>query len=40
MKADIAAALKAVEQMDSDKDGVKNLDEIKKGTLPGSPTSK
>jgi len=26
--------------LDSDKDGVKNGDEIKKGTLPGDPKSK
>jgi len=32
--------LKKVENLDSDKDGVKNIDEIKKGTLPGDPKSK
>ncbi|MDR7434895.1 MAG: hypothetical protein QN189_07175 [Armatimonadota bacterium] len=37
---DITAALKAIEPLDSDKDGVKNIDEIKAGTLPGDPTSK
>lgn len=35
-----ADVLKKVEQLDSDKDGVKNLAEITKGTLPGDPTSK
>ncbi len=34
------SVLKKVEGLDSDKDGVKNLDEIKKGTLPGDPKSK
>jgi hypothetical protein len=29
-----------VEQLDSDKDGVKNIDEIKAGTNPGDPASK
>ncbi|MGZ5431280.1 MAG: hypothetical protein ACXWEX_07740 [Thermoanaerobaculia bacterium] len=29
-----------VEKLDSDKDGVSNLDEIKKGTNPGDPASK
>ena len=33
-------ALAKVEGLDSDKDGVKNGDEIKKGTLPGEPKSK
>ncbi len=37
---DITAALKAIEPLDSDKDGVKNIDEIKAGTLPGDPKSK
>jgi hypothetical protein len=37
---DITAALKAIEGLDSDKDGVKNIDEIKAGTLPGDPKSK
>jgi mono/diheme cytochrome c family protein len=32
--------LKAVECLDSDKDGVKNIDEINKGSLPGDPKSK
>ncbi|HET6385134.1 MAG TPA: hypothetical protein VFJ58_17215 [Armatimonadota bacterium] len=31
--------LKAVEKLDSDKDGVSNIDEIKAGTLPGDPKS-
>ncbi len=31
---------KAVEHLDSDGDGVKNIDEIKKGTNPGDPSSK
>jgi len=35
-----AAAFKAIERLDSDKDGVSNLDEIKAGTLPGDPASK
>lgn len=34
------AALKKIENIDSDKDGVKNGAEIKKGTLPGDPKSK
>ena len=32
--------LAKVEALDSDKDGVKNGDEIKKDTLPGDPKSK
>jgi mono/diheme cytochrome c family protein len=32
--------LAACENKDSDKDGVKNIDEIKAGTLPGDPKSK
>lgn len=32
--------LKKVEDKDSDKDGVKNIDEIKAGKLPGDPKSK
>lgn len=32
--------LKNLETLDSDKDGVKNLAEIKAGTLPGDPKSK
>lgn len=28
--------MKKVEALDSDKDGVKNVDEIKKGTMPGA----
>lgn len=39
-KALTAAALKKVESIDSDKDGVKNGVELKKGTLPGDPKSK
>jgi hypothetical protein len=35
-----AAILKKVESKDSDKDGVKNGAELKKGTLPGDPKSK
>lgn len=31
--------LKAVEPLDSDKDGFSNIDEIKADTLPGDPTS-
>jgi hypothetical protein len=34
------AVLKQIESLDSDKDGVKNVAEIKKGTLPGDPKSK
>jgi hypothetical protein len=34
------AAFKAVEALDSDKDGFKNIDELKAGTLPGDPKSK
>ncbi|TNE46472.1 MAG: hypothetical protein EP343_22965 [Deltaproteobacteria bacterium] len=33
-------ALKAVESMDADGDGVSNLDELKAGTLPGNASSK
>lgn len=33
------AAFKAIEKLDSDKDGYSNLDEIKAGTLPGDPAS-
>lgn len=33
------AAFKAIEALDSDKDGAANLVEIKAGTLPGDPTS-
>ncbi|MBS1716992.1 MAG: hypothetical protein JSS72_04600 [Armatimonadetes bacterium] len=32
--------LKSVELKDSDGDGVKNIDEIKAGTMPGDPKSK
>lgn len=39
-KTPTAATYKAVENLDSDKDGVKNVDEIKKDTLPGDPKSK
>ena len=35
-----AAQLTKVENLDSDKDGVKNIVEIKAGTLPGDPKSK
>lgn len=35
-----AASFKAIEQLDSDKDGVPNLKEIRAGTLPGDPKSK
>jgi hypothetical protein len=35
-----AAILAKVEKLDSDKDGVKNIVEIKAGTLPGDPKSK
>lgn len=35
-----ADVLKKVEALDSDKDGVKNLDEIKKGTNPGDAKDK
>ncbi|HEY3413028.1 MAG TPA: c-type cytochrome [Armatimonadota bacterium] len=35
-----ADVLKKIEKLDSDKDGVKNGVEIKKGTLPGDPKSK
>ena len=34
-----AELLKKVEELDSDKDGVKNIDEIKADTLPGDPAS-
>jgi hypothetical protein len=34
------AAFKAIENLDSDKDGAKNVVEIKAGTLPGDPKSK
>ncbi|HEY3269541.1 MAG TPA: hypothetical protein VGM37_21720 [Armatimonadota bacterium] len=34
------AALRKVESLDSDKDGVKNGAELKAGTLPGDPKSK
>lgn len=33
-------AFRAVEKLDSDKDGFSNIDEIKAGTLPGDPKSK
>lgn len=39
-KPKTAASLKAVEKLDSDKDGFTNLEEIKAGTLPGDPKSK
>lgn len=35
-----AASLKAIEKLDSDKDGATNIAEIKAGTLPGDKTSK
>jgi len=35
-----AAGFKAIEKLDSDKDGFSNLVEIQAGTLPGDPTSK
>lgn len=35
-----APSLKSIEKLDSDKDGVSNIDEIKAGTLPGDPKSK
>ncbi len=35
-----AAALKAIESLDSDKDGFTNIVEINAGTLPGDPASK
>ncbi len=35
-----AASLKAIEKLDSDKDKIINIAEIKAGTLPGDPTSK
>ena len=35
-----AAALKAIEKKDADKDGASNIAEIKAGTLPGDPKSK
>jgi cytochrome c2 len=34
------AAFKAIEGLDSDKDGAKNGEELKAGTLPGDPKSK
>ena len=39
-KATKAYAFKKVEALDSDGDGVKNLDEIKAGTNPGDKASK
>lgn len=39
-KPHTAASFKAIENLDSDKDGVSNLKEIQAGTLPGDPTSK
>jgi hypothetical protein len=32
--------LSSIEKLDSDKDGVSNINEIKAGTLPGDPKSK
>jgi hypothetical protein len=34
------AALRAIEKLDSDKDGATNIQEITAGTLPGDPASK
>lgn len=36
----VAASLKAIEKLDSDKDKFSNIAEIKAGTLPGDPKSK
>jgi mono/diheme cytochrome c family protein len=33
-------AFRAIEKLDSDKDGFSNLDELKAGALPGDPKSK
>lgn len=38
-KPQTAASLKAIEKMDSDKDGFTNIAEINAGTLPGDPKS-
>jgi len=35
-----AEILKSIEKVDSDKDGVLNVNEIRAGTLPGDPKSK
>ncbi len=35
-----AASFKAIEKLDSDKDGFTNIQEIQAGTLPGDPASK
>lgn len=35
-----AAILQSIEKLDSDKDRVSNVDELKAGTLPGDPKSK
>ena len=35
-----ADILKSIEELDSDKDGVSNGNELKAGTLPGDPKSK
>ncbi len=35
-----SAAFKAIEALDSDKDGFTNIQEITAGTLPGDPASK
>jgi hypothetical protein len=35
-----ADLLKKIDTLDSDKDGVKNVDELKKGTNPGDPKDK
>ncbi|MDQ7820795.1 MAG: hypothetical protein QN173_08550 [Armatimonadota bacterium] len=34
------AAFRAIEKLDSDKDGFTNIAEIQAGTLPGDPTSR
>lgn len=39
-KAAAADSLKKVEKLDSDKDGISNIDEIKSGTLPGDSKNK
>ena len=39
-KTRAVAAFKAIENLDSDKDGFTNIQEIQAGTLPGDPASK